>query len=80
MTFLKEPEGDILAVHTISHSTMARDGVSKIFDAEGSFESRGKKNPPNGATRDAKQDMKSRCHWYGAYVIVTDRRNYVTLY
>ena len=39
------------------------------------------KNPPKGATRDAKQDMKSRCHWYGAYVIVvTDRRNYVTLY
>jgi hypothetical protein len=34
---------DVLAIHAVCHAAMSWDAVSKVFDVERSFESRGEK-------------------------------------
>ncbi len=48
---------DALAVHSIGHTAMARDTLSKVLDIEGSLESRGEEPSEGGdQTREARHD------------------------
>merc|ERR1719282_1298000 len=43
----KEPHNK-LTIHTVGHTAMARDGVAKVLDVEGTFETRGEKAAEGG--------------------------------
>ena len=48
-------DNDILAIHTIGHTTMARNAVSEVFDIESSLEARGEK-AAEGNAADTEKD------------------------